>query len=66
MIIPQLHAALGPLFRDAGLPENVLQILNFSEEDVAQRMLQMISHRDVAVSDVWRHLFWSETWTECR
>jgi hypothetical protein len=49
MIIPQVHAALGPLFRDAGLPENVLQILNFPEADVPSRMEQLISDRDVAV-----------------
>lgn len=52
MLLPQLHAALGPLFSDAGLPENVLQILNFAEHDVAARMDQLISHQDVAVSSL--------------
>ena len=47
--MPQFHHLLGPLFRDAGLPEGVFQILNFSEEDVAQRVEQLISHEDVRV-----------------
>ncbi|WVR00226.1 hypothetical protein IAU59_007368 [Kwoniella sp. CBS 9459] len=42
-LIPQLYHLLGPLFRDAGLPTGTLQILNFSEKDVAARVEQMIS-----------------------
>lgn len=49
-LIPQLHQLLGPLFTDAGLPDGVLQILNFSERDVGQRVEQLISHDDVRVS----------------
>ncbi|OCF38361.1 hypothetical protein I317_07869 [Kwoniella heveanensis CBS 569] len=46
-LIPQLYHLLGPLFRDAGLPAGTLQILNFSEKDVAARVEQMISDDDV-------------------
>jgi hypothetical protein len=49
-LIPQFHGILGPLFRDAGLPEGVLQILNFAEEDVAERVEQLVAHEDVRVS----------------
>jgi hypothetical protein len=49
-LIPQFHHLLGPLFRDAGLPDGVLQILNFSEEDVAQRVEQLVAHEDIRVS----------------
>lgn len=48
--MPQFHHLLGPLFRDAGLPEGVLQILNFSEEDVGERVEQLIAHEDVRVN----------------
>jgi hypothetical protein len=48
-LIPQFHQLLGPLFRDAGLPDGVLQILNFSEEDVAQRVEQLVAHEDIRV-----------------
>jgi acyl-CoA reductase-like NAD-dependent aldehyde dehydrogenase len=48
-LIPQFHHLLGPLFRDAGLPDGVLQILNFSEEDVAQRVEQLVAHEDIRV-----------------
>jgi acyl-CoA reductase-like NAD-dependent aldehyde dehydrogenase len=46
-LIPQLHHLLGPLFADAGLPQGVLQILNFSETEVPDRIEQMIAHPDV-------------------
>jgi hypothetical protein len=49
-LIPQFHHLLGPLFRDAGLPDGVLQILNFSEEDVAQRVEQLVAHDDIRVA----------------
>jgi acyl-CoA reductase-like NAD-dependent aldehyde dehydrogenase len=48
--MPQLHHLLGPLFRDAGLPPGVFQILNFSEKDVPQRVEQLIAHEDIRVS----------------
>ncbi|GFZ48629.1 hypothetical protein JCM24511_06378 [Saitozyma sp. JCM 24511] len=43
ILIPQLHNALARLFADAGLPDGALQIINFSEEDVAQRVEQLIA-----------------------
>ncbi|WVF73045.1 hypothetical protein IAT40_007863 [Kwoniella sp. CBS 6097] len=46
-LIPQLYYLFGPLFKDAGLPDGTLQILNFSERDVAARVEQMISDDDV-------------------
>jgi hypothetical protein len=49
-LIPQFHHLLGPLFRDAGLPDGVLQILNFSEEDVARRVEQLVAHEDIRVN----------------
>lgn len=49
--IPQLHALLGPLFTDAGLPDGAVQVLHFSEEEVASRVEGMIAHPDVRVSD---------------
>jgi hypothetical protein len=48
--MPQFHHLLGPLFRDAGLPKGVFQILNFSEKDVAERVEQIIAHDDIRVS----------------
>ncbi|OCF61182.1 hypothetical protein L486_00827 [Kwoniella mangroviensis CBS 10435] len=46
-LLPQFFQLLGPLFQDAGLPKGALQILNFSERDVAERIEQIIAHRDV-------------------
>jgi acyl-CoA reductase-like NAD-dependent aldehyde dehydrogenase len=48
-LIPQFHQLLGPLFRDAGLPDGVLQILNFSEEDVEKRVEQLVAHENIRV-----------------
>lgn len=48
--MPQLHNALARLFADAGLPDGALQIINFSEEDVAQRVEQLIADPLVRVS----------------
>lgn len=48
--IPQLHSLLHPLFADAGLPAGALQILNYSEKDVGDRVEQIISSPDVRVS----------------
>ncbi|KAL7418485.1 hypothetical protein Q5752_006943 [Cryptotrichosporon argae] len=45
--VPQAHHLLGQIFADAGLPPGVLQILNLSEESVAQGVSQMIAHDDV-------------------
>ncbi|KAK8853148.1 hypothetical protein IAR55_003849 [Kwoniella newhampshirensis] len=46
-LIPQLSSLFGPLLGEAGLPPGVLQILNFSEEDVAERVEQIIADDDV-------------------
>lgn len=47
--IPQMHALFGPLFADAGLPPGCLQILNSSEQDVADHTEQLIAHPSVRV-----------------
>jgi acyl-CoA reductase-like NAD-dependent aldehyde dehydrogenase len=52
ILIPQLYNALASLFADAGLPDGALQIINFSEEDVAQRVEQLIADPLVRVSRV--------------
>jgi hypothetical protein len=44
-----MHNLFASLFADAGLPPGCLQILNFSNEDVAARVEQMIAHPDVRV-----------------
>ncbi|WVQ77709.1 hypothetical protein IAR50_007399 [Cryptococcus sp. DSM 104548] len=46
-LVPQASALLGPLFADAGLPEGVLQTLNFSERDVGARTSQLIADDNV-------------------
>nr|XP_031860470.1 uncharacterized protein CI109_004081 [Kwoniella shandongensis]KAA5527542.1 hypothetical protein CI109_004081 [Kwoniella shandongensis] len=46
-LTPQFSHLFGPLFAEAGLPPGVLQILNLSEEDVAERVEQIISDDDV-------------------
>ncbi|ODN98116.1 hypothetical protein I350_07758 [Cryptococcus amylolentus CBS 6273] len=46
-VIPQASAFLGPLFADAGIPEGVLQILNFSEHDAGARTSQLIADDNV-------------------
>ncbi|TYJ54590.1 hypothetical protein B9479_004720 [Cryptococcus floricola] len=46
-VIPQASAFLGPLFADVGIPEGVLQILNFSEHDVGARTSQLIADDNV-------------------
>ncbi|WWD03538.1 hypothetical protein V865_001591 [Kwoniella europaea PYCC6329] len=46
-LLPQFFQLLGHLFQDAGLPKGALQILNFSEKDVAERIEQIIAHREV-------------------
>jgi hypothetical protein len=51
ILIPQLHNALASLFADAGLPDGALQIINFSEDDVAQRVEQLIADPLVRVSE---------------
>lgn len=41
---------LAPLFEDAGLPKGVLQVLNFSETDVVDRIEQLVAHPKIRVS----------------
>lgn len=48
-LIPQLHSLLGPMFRDAGFPDGAVQVLHFSEEDVADRVGDLIAHPDIRV-----------------
>ncbi|WVW86088.1 hypothetical protein I302_108127 [Kwoniella bestiolae CBS 10118] len=46
-LLPQFFQLLGPLFQEAGLPKEALQVLNFSEKDVGERVEQIIAHSDV-------------------
>jgi benzaldehyde dehydrogenase (NAD) len=48
--IPQLHGVLGPLFKDAGFPDGVVQVLHLSEGSVARDVEMMIAHKGIRVS----------------
>ena len=45
-----MHGLIGPLLKDAGFPDGAVQVLNFAEETVGERVGAMIAHPDVRVS----------------
>ncbi|ORY33513.1 putative aldehyde dehydrogenase [Naematelia encephala] len=47
--LPQLYSLFGPLFADAKLPPGCLQILNYSESTVSERVEHIISDPDVGL-----------------
>lgn len=49
-IIPSLHYKLGQLLKDAGLPDGVFNIVQFGNEDVAQRVEKIIGDPRTRVS----------------
>ncbi|WVQ79207.1 hypothetical protein IAT38_001303 [Cryptococcus sp. DSM 104549] len=48
-LVPQVTTLLAPLFADAGLPAGVFQILDFSDDQVAERVSQMIADDKIRI-----------------
>ncbi|CED83284.1 Aldehyde dehydrogenase [Phaffia rhodozyma] len=46
-LIPYTHSLMGELFKDAGLPDGVLNIVQFDPDNVSSLVEQTIAHKDI-------------------